>query len=129
MKNVGLPGFAQRIDGIGQQADLVPFAQPDRAASSAFRTIKGQSVRGLGAGSCRAVTQPGNASDIQPGSLLGLHNGTGAEGVAAVEGKRVIENVQNARHVVAVPDRITLTGRQPDLARPYVPAAYRGTAA
>ena len=44
------------------------------------------------------MAQAGDAAHFHPGGLLGLQDGAGAEGVAALQRKRMVEDVEHAGH-------------------------------
>jgi len=68
------------------------------AARFAVRTVEGQSFDRLDHFGRPGLAQPRHPAHLEPGRLLRLQDRARAEGVAAVERQRVIEDVQHPGH-------------------------------
>ena len=93
---IGLPFIRQLHDCIGLCLHLAPLADQRRAACRSLAAMKGESFAGFRLRADGAVARTGEPAHIQPGRQLRAHDGSGAEGVAAVQRERMIEDVKNA---------------------------------
>ena len=95
VEHVGPPLLDERADRVGQRGDLAPFA---RQAGHAAGAVEGEAFGLLDGGSVGVVPQAGDRLDLEPVGLLRLEDRPRAEGVAAVQRQRVVEDVKNPEH-------------------------------
>ena len=109
MQHVGPPVPGKRHDGIGVGGNLAPFAQARRAADGLRCAVEAQPFAGLLRGTSCRMAWAGDPAHLQPVIHLGAHDRTGAEGIAAVQRKRMVENMKHA-HSVGLPSADVLNG-------------------
>ena len=98
MENVRLPAFGQFTDPFRQSTDLPQFAPGRAAVGDAGCAEKGQAIDHMLIRTGQWVTQAGNAGNLPPHRLLGLHDGPGAKCVAALRRQTVVEDVEYTGH-------------------------------
>ena len=98
VENVGPPFAGKPDDGLRVRAYLAPFADPCGPARSAGRSVKRQTVDRFRLRPFGFMAEAGDAADLETLRRLRLHDGAHAEGIAAVQRQRVVEDVQHAGH-------------------------------
>ena len=99
--DIGPPITRQRADRTVERVDLAQLAQGRGAFRQAGGAVEGQPVGVFGrrtSGGFDIVPLPGDPAHVEPEALLRLQDRARAEGVAAVERQRMVENVENSGH-------------------------------
>ena len=101
VEDIRAPFARDGFDAASQRADFLPFRQPRRARRLARCAVKREAIVQfeLCPGERRGVAQAGEAAHFMPQPFLRLEDRARAEGVAALQRQRVIEDMENPGHV------------------------------
>lgn len=94
VEDVGAKGVDGRVDPPGERGEAADLAQ-HATLSRRLGAIKGQAIDRFDRVRRNAVARAGDGGDLPAARLLRLQDRARAEGVAALQGQSVVEDMEN----------------------------------